>query len=156
MLNDAGIGAELQLEDPALFFGQTLDTGTWDTAAWQMEGTPGRSGAIAFVEMFDPDGLPLAGGNFFRWGTADSAVTNSSTARYAEIVDELREAIDPVVIDRLLLEAEAILADEAVVIPVIVHEVSGAAVWSDRVTGVAANPAHSELWDVERWQPAGG
>jgi len=156
MLNEAGIGAELQLEDPSLFFGQTLDNGTWDVAAWRFEGSPGRSGAIAFIELFDPEGLPFIGSNFFRWGTVDSLVADSSTMRYAQIVDEIRATIDPAEIDRLLLEAEGLLASQAVLLPLLVHERSGAAVWMDRVTGVTANPAQSELWDVETWRPPAG
>jgi len=156
MLNEAGIGAELQLEDPSLFLGQTLDNGTWDVAAWKFEGSPGRAGAIAFVEMFDPEGLPFVGNNFLRWGTVDSLVSNASTVRYSEIIDELRETIDPTEIDRLLIEAEGLLAAQAVLIPLVVHEQSGAAVWWNRVTGITANPAQSELWNVETWQPPEG
>ncbi|MCJ7724998.1 MAG: ABC transporter substrate-binding protein [Acidimicrobiia bacterium] len=156
MLNEAGIGAELQLEDSALFFGQTLDNGTWDVAAWRFEGSPGRTGAVAFIEMFDPEGLPFVGNNYFRWGTVDSVVTDLSTERYAAIVDELRETVDPAEIDRLLMEAESILASEVVLIPLLIHELSGAVVWTHRVTGISANPAQSELWDVERWhRPTG-
>ena len=156
MLNEAGIGAELQLEDSALFFGQTLDNGTWDVAAWKFQGSPGRSGAVAFVEMFDPEGLPFVGSNFFRWGTVDSLVSDESTARYAEIVDEIRDTIDPMEIDRLLIEAESLLASQVVLIPLMVHEQSGAVIWSNRVTGVTANPAQTELWDVEMWRPPAG
>ena len=152
MLNEAGIGAELQLEDPALFFGETLDNGTWDVAAWRFEGSPGRTGAIALIEMFDPEGLPFVGNNYFRWGTVDSRVSNRSTDRYAAIIDELHETVDPAEIDRLLIEAEEILASQVVLIPLLIHQLSGAVVWTDQVTGVSANPAQSELWDVEWWR----
>ncbi|MCB2224254.1 MAG: hypothetical protein KQH83_08785 [Actinobacteria bacterium] len=156
MLDEAGIGAELQLEGPSLFFGQTLDSGTWDVAAWKFAATPGRAGAVAFVEMFDPDGLPFVGDNFLRWGTVDSTVKDEATARYAEIVDELRRTIDPDEIDRLVAEAEELLAEQVVLLPLVVHEESGAVVWTDRVEGVGANPYQSELWDVETWRvPAG-
>jgi ABC-type transport system substrate-binding protein len=155
MLNDAGIGAELQLEDSSLFFGQTLDNGTWDVAAWKFVGSPGRTGAVAFVEMFDPDGLPFVGNNFFRWGTVDSLVTNRFTRQYAKIIDDLRETIDPAEIDRLLVRAETLLAERMVLLPLIVHEQSGAVLWADQVSGITANPAQSELWDVENWVPSG-
>lgn len=152
MLNEAGVAAELQLEDPSLFFGRTLDNGTWDVAAWRLTATAGRSGAIAFIEMFDPGGLPFVGNNFLRWGTVDSVVENSPTIRYAEIVDALRETVDPAEIDRLLAEAERILASELVILPLITHQAAGAVVWGDEITGVTANPAQSELWAVETWR----
>jgi ABC-type transport system substrate-binding protein len=79
-------------------------------------------------------------------------VSNRSTDRYTAIVDELHETVDPVEIDRLLIEAEAILATQVVLIPLLIHQLSGAVVWTDQVAGVAANPAQSELWDVERWR----
>ncbi|MBU1226929.1 MAG: hypothetical protein KJ698_06950 [Actinobacteria bacterium] len=156
MLNQAGIGAELQLEDSALFFGTTLDNGTWDVATWRFEGNPGRSGAVAFIELFDPEGLPFVGNNFFRWGTVDSLVANRATRRYAEIVDELHATIDPAEIDRLLIEAEGLLASQVVLIPLMISGESGAVFWSDRVSGIAANPAGSELWNIETWRPPTG
>jgi len=156
MLNEAGIAAELQLEGPALFFGRTLDNGTWDVAAWRLTAATGRSGAIALIAMFDPEGLPFVGNNFVRWGTVDSVVKNDSTARYAEIVDLLRATVDPSEIDRLLVEAEQILASELVILPLITHQAVGAAVWADEIIGLTANPAQSELWAVETWRRSDG
>ncbi len=156
MLNEAGVAAELQLENPSLFFGRTLDNGTWDVAVWRLTAAPGRSGAIAFFEMFDPEGLPFVGNNFLRWGTVDSIARNPSTVRYAEIVDALGETVDPAEIDRLLVEAEQILASELVILPLITHQAAGAVVWGDEITGVTANPAQSELWAVETWRRSDG
>lgn len=156
MLEEAGIAAELQLEDSALLFGETLDNGTWDVAEWKFAGGPGRARAVAFVEMFDPEGLPLVGTNFFRWGTPDSLVDGPAAARYARIVDELRATVDHAEVDRLLAEAEALLAEELVLLPLIVHEMDAAAVWVDEVEGVVVNPGRGALWNVESWRRVGG
>jgi ABC-type transport system substrate-binding protein len=152
MLDAAGIGAELQLEDAALFFGETLDNGTWDVAAWRFTGGPGRARAIALTQMFDPEGLPRVGTNFFRWGTVDSQVSGEATERFAVLADELRATVDHDEIDRLLAEAESILAGEMVLLPLIVHDLEGAAVWTDEIEGVVVNPGQGALWNVETWR----
>jgi ABC-type transport system substrate-binding protein len=152
LLDQAGIGAELQLEGSELLFGRTLDNGTWDTAVWRFTAAPGRASAIGFVTMFDPDGLPFAGYNFFRWGTVDSLVRNDDTERYAQIIDELERTVDRAEIDRLLVEAETLLAENLVIVPLIVHELTGAAWWSGEVTGVALDPYGGVTGTIGEWR----
>ena len=67
-------------------------------------------------------------------------------------MDALRETVDPGEIDALLAEAESILADELVLLPLIIHEQTGAAVWADEIEGVVVNPAQSTLWNAETWR----
>ncbi len=152
MLDQAGIGAELQLEGSELLFGRTLDNGTWDTAIWRFTAGPGRSSAIDFVAMFDPEGLPFAGYNFFRWGTVDSLVADAATERYAAIVDELRATMDRAEIDRLLVDAENLLAENLVLLPLMVHELVGAAWWGDEVTGVTLDPYTGVTGTIGEWR----
>jgi ABC-type transport system substrate-binding protein len=152
MLDEAGIGAELQLEGADLLFGRTLDNGTWDTAVWRFTAGPGRAAAIDFVAMFDPDGLPFAGYNFFRWGTVDSLVRDADTQRYARLIDELQGSVDRSEIDRLLIEAEELLARNLVIIPLIVHDSIGAAWWDDEVTGVSLDPFGGVMTTVGEWR----
>ena len=151
-LSDVGFLAELQLEDAAVFFGTTFDNGTWDLASWRFTAGPGLARAVAFIELFDPDGLPFVGNNFFRWGTVDSTVNNAAVNRYREIVDELATTVDRNRIIELITEAETILADEAVLVPIARTSADGVAYWGDRVLGVQANPAQGVMWNVDVWQ----
>ena len=156
MLDRAGFAAELQLEDSALFFGTTLDNGNWDLGTWRMNAGPGRERAACFVEMFDPDGLPFVGSNFWRWGTVDSTLQDQATRTYAGIIDAPNRSGDEAEIDRLLTAAEEMLADQVVLIPLIVGGVDGVAVWPDSVAGVTLNPMGSLAWNVDIWRrPAG-
>jgi peptide/nickel transport system substrate-binding protein len=156
MLADAGIAAELQLEDATLLFGTTLDNGTWDTAAWRFTGGPGRSRAIEFVKMFDPNGLPFVGSNFYRWGTVDSKVQNSATRLYAGLIEDLEATIDPTEIDGLLRQLENLLAEEMVILPLMTHDQVGVAWWPDEVEGPAVNQGQGVAWNLATWRvPAG-
>ena len=152
MLNEAGIAAELQLEAPDLFFGPSLTAGTWDAAVWRLRGVTGRAGAIALLRMFDPERPPLVGSNFSRWGTPDSVVSGPALLEFAALMDRLDSTVDPDEIDRLLIEAEALLAGEMVLLPLVVTGSSGAIFRPGRLEGITANPAAGALWDVESWR----
>jgi ABC-type transport system substrate-binding protein len=154
MLREVGIGAQLQLEGSELFFGSTLDNGSWDVSAWTVGAGTGLGAAMDFIRVYDPDGLPFVGDNYFRWGTLDSTVSDAATSRYREIVDELDQTVDPVAITALLVEAEQILADEAVMLPLVVAHLAGTGYWPTAVTGVASNPHQGVLWNVDVWRTA--
>ena len=151
MLRDARIGVEVQLEGSALFFGRTLDGGTWDLGAWRYAGGYGRAAAIDLISMFDPAGLPLAGTNFQRWGTVDSSVQDEATARFAETMELLQGEMDPAAADRLLRRAEEILVEQMVLLPLVGHQQLGVAYWADEVGGVRLNPARGIAWNLEEW-----
>ena len=155
MLRDAGFDAELQLEDSAVFFGPTFDNGAWDVGSWGLASAPGASNAAAFFTVFDPDGLPFVGSNFFRWGTIDSTVTGEEVDRYRDLVDELEGIIDPAEASILMASAEEILADQVVVIPLIVRDDIGVAWWGSRVEGVILNPFAGVAWNVASWRRIG-
>jgi len=155
MLREAGFDAELQLEDASLFFGATLDNGSWDVSAWRFGTGSGLGAAVDFLRFFDPDGLPLVGANFFRWGTVDSGISNNQTRRYRQIIDALDQTSDPEVERALLVEAESILADQAVILPLILAGELGIAHWPEAVTGVRINPVQGPLWNVDTWRVPG-
>ncbi len=152
MLRAAGFDAELQLEDASLFFGATLDNGSWDVSAWRFGAGSGLGAAVDFLRFFDPDGLPLVGVNFFRWGTVDSAVSNDQTRRYLEIIDALDQTTNPEIERELLVEAESILADQVVILPLILAGELGIAYWPEAVTGVRINRVQGPLWNVDTWR----
>lgn len=150
MLRSAGFDAELQLEDSVLFLGTTVDNGSWDVSTWQFRGGPGPGSAEAFVDMFDPEGLPFVGSNFFRWGTIDSTVDGPEVEEYRSLVEQLAATIDPTEVEDLLVRAEDILADQVVIIPLLVADQVGVAV-RDGITGPGVNRYQGLMWNADEW-----
>ncbi|NNF64314.1 MAG: hypothetical protein HKN07_08625 [Acidimicrobiia bacterium] len=151
MFEAVGIAYENQLEDSQLFFGETLDNGRWDLGEWAWVGSPGLSGLVSIHDVWDPEAPPPDGSNFYRWGTPDSANINDATARFAEVRDEMNATVDDAELTALVQEAEQILADEVVIIPLYARLVT-AAVWGDEVGGFKHNPTQaSHTWNMEEW-----
>lgn len=151
MFEASGIPYENQLEDSQLFFGETLDNGIWDFGEWAWVGSPGLSGLIGIHDVWDPEAPPPDGGNYYRWGTEDSSVIDENTARFAEIRDAMNATVDEEELIALIQEAEQILADQLVIIPLYARLVT-AAVWEDEVGGFKHNPTQaSHTWNLEYW-----
>ena len=151
MFAAAGIPLELELMDSQLFFGEVLDQGTWDVGQWAWVGSPGLSGAVAIHDVFDPEARPPDGRNYYRWGTRGSSVRDEHTERFAEVVDAMATTVDDARIRELLTEAEGILADQAVILPLQARLTVGA-VWADEVGGYAFNPTSAgHTWNIEEW-----
>lgn len=154
MFDAAGIPFRSELEDGALFFGDTVDQGRWDVGEWAWQGSPGLWNLVRFLSIFDPRTPPPSGSNYYRWGTEDSSVVDSSTERYAEILDELETEVDVGEVTALLAEAEAILADGLVLLPLHARP-SVAAVWSDELAGYRHNTSRAEdTWNAHEWYRA--
>ncbi len=151
MFSAVGIVYENQLEESQIFFGETLDNGQWDLGEWAWVGSPGLSGLVGIIDVFDPAAPPPDGSNFYQWGTPTSSVIDDNTARFAEIRTALNQTVDPTVLVPLLNEAETILADQVVIIPLYARLVT-AAVWADEVGGFKHNPTSaSHTWNIEQW-----
>ena len=150
MLREAGFDAELQLEESTLFFGTTVDNGSWDVSSWRFGGGPGLGSAEAFIAMFDPDGLPFVGANFYRWGTIDSTVSGRPVEDYRDLVDALGQTVDPAEVTALLEEAEGILADQVVIIPLLVSDEIGIA-RREGLTGPGLNRVMGVAWNIDEW-----
>lgn len=151
MFEQSGIPYENQLEDSQLFFGETLDNGKWDLGEWAWVGSPGLSGLIGIHDVWDPESPPPDGSNYYRWGTEDSSVIDDVTARYAEVRDEMNATVDEAELTALIHEAENIIADNLVIIPLYARLVT-AAVWADRIGGFKHNPTQaSHTWNNEFW-----
>jgi len=151
MFEKSGIPYENQLEDSQLFFGETLDNGKWDLGEWAWVGSPGLSGLISIHDVWDPEAPPPDGSNYYRWGTEDSSVIDDATARFAEVRDEMNATIDNATLITLIEEAENILADELVILPLYARLVT-AAVWADEISNFKHNPTNaSHTWNVEYW-----
>ncbi|MFH1330070.1 MAG: ABC transporter substrate-binding protein [Actinomycetota bacterium] len=180
MLAEAGIDVRLELEDSSLFFGPTLDSGTWDLGQWAWVARPDAAGALTTLAVYDPD-APLegdpnegwqswTGSNYARWGTpavsgwptaeewggvidfnqGPSTVRDEHTARYAEILDQMAATADRDEFTALAAEAERILADQVVVIPLIARNTVGA-VWVDQIAGYVHSPWLT-TWNIETWR----
>jgi peptide/nickel transport system substrate-binding protein len=151
MLTEAGIPIEVELYDSSIFFGEMLDDATWDIGQWAWVGSPGFSGLISVHDLFDPSGQPPKGSNYYRWGTPRSSVRDEHTKRFAAIVKELNATVDEVEIISLVQEAEEILADQAVILPM-VQRLTAAAVWADEIGGFKHNASQaSSTWNIEYW-----
>ncbi len=164
MLPAVGIEAELALQDSSVFFGETLDGGAWEMSIWAWVSTPGLAGMVIIHELFDPEAPPPDGQNFYRWGTpavtaADdpvlvqgpSLVRDEHTERFAELVDLMRATVDEDELRTLAREAEEILADQVVIIPLVARG-SVLAWWADELAGVDHNPSQTGFsWNVEQW-----
>jgi peptide/nickel transport system substrate-binding protein len=156
MFDAAGIPYENQLEDSQLFFGETLDNGAWDFGEWAWQGSPGLSGLVAAHDLFDPEAPPPDGSNYYRWGTTDSSVVDDASVRFAEIRDLVNATVDEQELTDLFAEAEAILADELVILPLYARLVT-AAVWEDEVGGFKHNPTQAtDTWNIEEWYRTDG
>lgn len=150
MFTAAGIPYENQLEDSWLFFGDTISDGEFDLALWAYQGSAGRSRLIEVHDLFDPASPPPFE-SVYRWGTADSSVIDDSTVRYSEVVAAMSAEVDEVKLDQLFHEAEGILADNLVIIPLYAHP-AAAAIWSDEIAGFVHNPTRAGFtWNIEFW-----
>ena len=164
MFAASGIGYETALEDSSLFFGETLDFGNWDFGEWAWLGTPGFAGLVSSLDLFDPEGPPPGGSNFYRWGTPEvtgqdpdgfnqgpSSVLDENTTRFADIRDLMNSTVDVMEIEALVNEAEQILADQVVIIP-LYQRLDPGAVWADTVGGFKHNPSQASItWNIEDW-----
>lgn len=150
-LTGIGIDIELQLEDSQLFFGETLNDGTWDLGSWAWVGTSGAAGAVGTLDLFDPDDPAPDGSNFYRWGTSDSSVRDDAVDRFRDLLAIVRQTVDPAESAAVAQAAEQILAENVVIIPVGGRRVLGA-VWADEIAGFEMNPSQaSHTWNIESW-----
>ena len=152
MFEQSGIPYENMLESSMLFFGETLRTGSWDVGQWTWRGSPGFASLVGFHDVFDPEAPPPPDGqNFYRWGTDGSSVIDEATQTFAELRDGMNATVDHAELTVLIREAENILADELVIIPLFPHPVA-AAVWADEIVGFRHNPTKAGFtWNIEFW-----
>ncbi|MEN8041070.1 MAG: ABC transporter substrate-binding protein [Actinomycetota bacterium] len=169
MFEAVGIPYENDLQDSSIFFGEWLDAGTWDMGEWAWVGSPGLSGLVGIHDIFDPEGPPPIGSNYYRWGTSEldaseyegdnaiyagsneSSVKDVASDRFAVVRDEMNTTVDDQELIALINEAERILADNLVIFPLYARLVT-AAVWADEVGGFKHNPTSaSHTWNMEMW-----
>ncbi|HSQ37729.1 MAG TPA: ABC transporter substrate-binding protein [Acidimicrobiia bacterium] len=169
MFEDVGIAYEAELEDSVLFFGDTIDLGNWDLGEWSFVGRPGLAELVWWHIMLDPEGPLPTGLNFYRWGTPEvvgtedgwfdqpAGFSDEHTARFAELWDLMNATINEGELTAYVSEAEAILADQVVIIPLYQRPDAGA-VWADTLGGYQHVPYYlgelvqgGDTWNVETW-----
>ena len=164
MFEAVGIAYVNELEVNTLFFGETLDFGLWDLGEWAWVGAPGLTELVSMHDVWDPEGPPPEGQNYYRWGTpevtgadpdgynqGESALIDDATARYAEVRDAMNATVDEVELEALINEAENILADQVVIFPLYARLDPGV-VWADEIGGFKHNPSDAALtWNLEEW-----
>lgn len=154
MFEEVGIELRVELQPRQLFFGTTLETGSWDIGLWAWVGSPGFTNLVTIHDAFDPEAPPPGGSNYYRWGTEDSSVRNEHTERFAEVRDLMNSTVNDVELEALINEAEDILAERLVVLPLYGLPVVGA-VWEDEIAGFAMNPSQgSHTWNIGEWYRA--
>jgi ABC-type transport system substrate-binding protein len=154
MFEAVGVEFVVQLQDSQFFLSETLDDGIWDVGQWPWRGSPGMEALVAIHDIFDPDTPPPDGSNFYRWGTEDSSVFDEHTERFAEVRDLMDDTVDSEKLTLLIAEAEEILADQMVILPLYSRVVIGA-VWEDEIAGFVMNHTQAfHTWNIEEWYRA--
>ncbi len=142
-------------ENSLTFFGETVGSGRYDVGMWAWQAAPGHAALVSFHDVLDPSDT-RAVTNFYRWGTEDSAVQDGWTRRYGQLVEMMRETPDHDKLSSLIREAEQLVADQAVFLPLYAEPVS-AVYWPDVIEGFVMNPATGFTWNIEHWKsPDGG
>jgi peptide/nickel transport system substrate-binding protein len=151
MFGAVGIDYTNDLEDSQLFFGETLDNGTFDLGEWAWVGSPGLAGLVSIMDVWDPENPCPEGSNCYQYGTEGSTLVDENSQRFAEIRDELNSSVDEAVLVPLINEAESLLADQVVLVPLYARLVV-AAWWGDELAGVKHNPTQAGYtWNIEFW-----
>jgi peptide/nickel transport system substrate-binding protein len=162
MLQAVGCDARLAVEDSTLFFGRTFARGDWDLGLWAWDQPAGASGVGRTLAYWDPAGPPPLGLNYQRWGTpevtgqgedldqAASLVSDAATSRYAGLLEEMSRTADRDRFLQLAAQAEEILADQVVLIPLATRG-SALAWWADTLAGPSRHPSRPGTWNLERW-----
>lgn len=146
----AGVDVELQLEDSALFFGESAPRGTYDIGMWAWLVGPDDVGRSDVLGTFDPGDPGPEGRNWYRWGTPGSPEHGGGAVELAALLGQLDSAVDAATLADLLRAAEQILADEVVVIPIGTRPV--VVVHSLTLAGPEPSAAPAGfLWNAELW-----
>jgi ABC-type transport system substrate-binding protein len=176
MFADIGITFRAELEPRVVFLGETIEYGTFDVGEWSWAGRPGLAGLVCIHRVWDPDLAPPRGANYYRFGSPEylglgdfisyqegpSSLINEASTRMAELADLMGvgEGCSPTTVDReallaLVAEAEQILADELVFIPLYQTPDAGV-VWSEEIGGYRHNPTGGgDTWNIAYWHRLG-
>ncbi|MDJ0663090.1 MAG: ABC transporter substrate-binding protein [Acidimicrobiia bacterium] len=123
MLGAAGIELQVELED---FFFDSVFERTGDLTSFALVGSNRLDWLVGAHWTVDPE--ERFDFNFNSWGTPGSSQVNAATARMAELVGLMDASDDRGELAEYVAEAESILADQLVFIPLFAWD---GGVWSD-------------------------
>lgn len=126
------------------------DDGLCEGSVWAWINGPDVASLVSFHEIFDPR-EPWAAS--YGWGTSEPSAGSAAVTRYIQLLDEMRSTVDPAALRLLIAEAEQILADEVVFIPLFAT-VQGAALWEGTIGNYQPDSAYSDTWNMGEWYRA--
>lgn len=144
----------------------------WEAALFQWDLEPGLASVAQVLTTADPDSSPHEGGeNWYHWGTpavsgqvddphtfeneanynqGPSSASGPAVERYRELAQAMRSTNDPAQLQQAILEAEQILADELVLIPLYRRPLLF--VWNSAIGGYAhAVEGVANTWNIAEW-----
>lgn len=167
MFEAAGIAYRIETDPALVFYGDTLDFGNYDLGNWSWQGNPGLAPAVAMHAAWDPVATPPDGLAFSRWGSpavsgkedagynqGPSSVIDDDSARYGILARLMRFTADERELRAYFAEAESLLADSLVFIPLFEIPDPGV-VWADEIAGYQHLPA-LDTWNIATWHRADG
>lgn len=151
MWEELGIDVELQLEDSGLLFGETAPLGTYDLAMWAWIIDPDPVSRLDTLGVFDPNDPGPGGRNWYRWGAPRSGLVNDpAVVSFRDVIARAARAIEMEVVLGLLGEAEQLVADEVVVIPIATRPVAIVR-RADLMGPTPTVTSLGLLWNAESW-----
>ncbi len=140
-LNEAGLDASAEF--PPGYFTTNFTEGLVDLyGARFFAGLGGLSGVVDALALFGPDP------RLARWSAAGEAA-----ARYGEVIAAAEAELDPARLVQLIEEAETILADNAVLYPLVRRQGSYRVYRPDRIEGIAPNRIQGwDTWNAAWWK----
>ena len=167
MFANAGINYRFATDPALVFFGDTLDFGNYDLGNWSWQGNPGFVRAVAMHAAWNPTSTPPDGLAFSRWGSpavsgkeeagfnqGASSVMDEDSARYGVIARLMEFTADERELRAYFAEAEALLAENLVFIPLFEVPDPGV-VWADEIGGYQHYPA-LDTWNIAMWHRIDG
>lgn len=149
MFEAVGIEYVEDNEDSLTFFGETVSGGRWDMGMWAWQSSPSLNDLVRFHNVLDPtDDAVLT--NFYRWGTVDSVVRDASTQQFRSLLTAMGSTVDREELIPLINQAESIVADQAVILPLYAEPVV-AAYWPSAIDGFEMNGS-GFTWNIEQWR----
>ena len=93
----------------------------------------------------------------YRWGSPGSSVAGEeAVVQFELLLERLRNSVDATEVRDLARQAEELLAEQVVIIPLTARTVVGVA-WSDEIRGFRMNPTSAGYtWNIEHWYWIGG
>ncbi len=141
-LTSAGINTTTQFDGD--FFGTQLPERQFDLFAIRLFASNLGSGSVVDgLEAYAP------GQEIVDWTGLDAEADH-----YVDILEQARTEFDPDRLAALLVEAESVLADNALIYPLVLRQSRNVIYWPDRIQGITPNRGGNwHTWNAAWWRP---